>query len=105
MVKINGEENNELKNYFDQIKSPFGDYGLLYNVSVKLKWILIENNIDISNFKEFHFKFLNSYLCEEEMDLKDHELSMTSDNLDNFFITERMKKILDEKYRLIQKNK
>jgi hypothetical protein len=105
IVKINGEENNELKSYFDQIKSPFGDYGLLYNVSVKLRWILIENNIDINNFKEFYFKFLNSYLCEEEMDLKDHELIMTNNNLDNFFITERMTKILDEKYRLIQKNK
>lgn len=104
-VKVNDKENEILKKYFNEIKSPFSDYGLLYNVPVKLKWILFENNIDTNEFKELYFKFLNSYLCEEEMDLKDHELVMTKDNLDNIFITNRMKKILDEKDKLIKKNK
>lgn len=96
-VEINKQNNEQLVNYFNKIKTPFLDYGLLYNVPVKLRWILLENNIDINEFKEFYFKFLNMYLCEEEYDLKEHHLLMGVEDLDNIFITERMKKILKEK--------
>lgn len=96
-VEINKKTNDNLIDYFNKIKTPFLDYGLLYNVPIKLKWILIENNIDLNDFKEFYFKFLNLYLCEDEFDLKEHHLLMDIEDLDNIFITERMQKILDEK--------
>jgi hypothetical protein len=103
-VEINNITNDKLKEYFELIKTPFLDYGILYNVPIKLKWILSENNINIFEFEKFYFKFLNSYLCEEEMDLKEQELIMNKNDLNNIFITDRIKQILEEKEYLIKKN-
>jgi hypothetical protein len=96
-VEINKIRNDNLIEYFNKIKTPFLDYGLLYNVPIKLKWILIENNINLNDFKEFYLKFLNLYLCEEDYDLKEHYLLLDKNNLDNFFITDRMKYIFNKK--------
>jgi hypothetical protein len=83
--------------YFEMIKTPFNDFGILYNCPIKLRWILSENNIDISSFKRFYLKFLNMYLNEEILELMEHYIELN--NIDNILISNRMKEIL------LQKNK
>ena len=81
------------------IKTPFNDFGILYNCPIKLKWILYENGIDIYSFSKFYLKFLNLYFDEEKMDLNNHFIEFNQDEIDNILISDRMKEIL------IQKNK
>lgn len=94
IVKINDIENNDLINYFKMIKTPFNDFGLLYNIPVKLIWILSENNIDINTFNLLYFKFSNPYFCDIEYDIKDHFIKMTKNDLENIFISKRMENII-----------
>ncbi len=94
MISINDCHNMELMKYFNKIKTPFNDFGILYNVPIKLNWILSENNIDITTFNNLYFKFLSVYLCEIEFDLKEHIIKMNENDLDKIFISERMKQIL-----------
>lgn len=92
-------DHNNIINYFQMIKTPFNDFGILYNCPVKLKWILYENGIDIYSFNKFYLKFLNLYFDEEKMDLIEHFIEFNKDEVDNILISNRMKEIL------IQKNK
>jgi len=95
IVEINEDPSNKtLREYFHKIRTPFYDYGILYNVPVKLKWILQENNIDLNTFDKLYFRFVSMYLCEEEMDLKDHDMLFEKEHLDKIFISNRMNKIL-----------
>jgi hypothetical protein len=96
-IEINGVKNNLLLEYFYMIQTPFNDFGILYNVPIKLLWILNENNIDINEFQEFKLTYLNMYFDEEEMDLKDHYILIDSKSLDKTIISKRMEKILIEK--------
>jgi hypothetical protein len=91
---INDIHNDQLYKYFNLIKTPFNDFGILYNVPVKLRWILIENNIDIETFNNIYFKFLSIYFCEKDCDIKEHYVKMDNNDLDKVFISERMKDIL-----------
>ena len=96
-VKVNDDINENILKYLNMIKTPFNDYGLLYNVPVKLKWILIENNIDINCFKNLYLKFLNLYFCETDFDLKEHYIKMDNNDVDKILISDRVKSILYNK--------
>lgn len=91
---INDIHDKELCKYFNLIKTPFNDFGILYNVPVKLHWILVENNVDINTFDNLYFKFLSVYFCEKEFDIKEHSIIMYKNDLDKVFISERMKEII-----------
>lgn len=93
-VKINNVEYD--KKYFEMIQSPFSDFGLLYGIHIKLLWILSENNIDINTFEKFELKFLNLYFDEDEMDLKEHLIILTKNDINNYLISERMKGIISK---------
>ena len=63
----NNQENldqSKLIDYFDMIQTPFNDFGILYNTPIKLKWICVENNINIDSFKLFCLKYGNPYFDE-----------------------------------------
>ena len=93
-IKINDKINEDLNLYFEMIKTPFNDFGILYASFIKLRWILAENNIDLNNFKSFYLKFLNLYLDEENLDLKEHCIEFNKDDLNKYLISKRMKNIL-----------
>lgn len=91
-VKINNISDENLIKYFKMIQTPFNDFGLLYKTPIKLSWIIHENNI--KNFETLYIKFLNLYLDEDLMDLKEHIMEFNKDDLDRFIVSERMEKIL-----------
>jgi hypothetical protein len=95
-VKINNIENENLINYFNMIKTPFNDYGILYNNPVILNWILSENDINIDLFETFYLKFLNLYFDEENFELKEHIIEFNKGNLNDIFISKIMLKILEK---------
>lgn len=76
------------------IKTPFNDYGILYNVPIKLIWFLVENNIDISTFNKFYLKFESVYINEETFELNEHTIRMSNNDLNEYIISDRMKEIL-----------
>ena len=88
---------SDMLRYFNEIKTPFNDFGLLYNCPIKLKWILQENNINISIFKKFYLLFLNVLFDEDTLTLKEHFINMTDADIDNILISDRMKEILQKK--------
>jgi len=94
-IKINDEIRNDLMKYFMMIKTPFNDFGILYNAHVKLLWVLYENKIDVDTFESFHLKFLNMYFDENEMDLKEHIIDLTKNDIDKNIISKRMETILN----------
>jgi len=95
--------NDKLLKYFNKIKTPFNDFGLLYNCPVKVKWILVENSIKIKSFKKLFIKFLNMYFDDENFELKDHFINLT--NIEDFVISERMKsELLIKNNEIINKN-
>lgn len=96
-IKINDEliNNQTIIEYFNMIKTPFNDFGILYNCSVKLLWILSENNIEIENFNNFYLKFLNVYLDEINMELREHFIYYTKNDIDKILISKRMEEILN----------
>ena len=81
VAKINETASEAIKNYLLSIQTPFYDFGILYKMPVKLEWIIAENNI--TNFDKLYIRFLNLYLDEENMDLINHEINMTKDNLND----------------------
>jgi hypothetical protein len=94
-IEINNKNfNYYLHDYFEMIKTPFNDFGILYNCPIKLKWILIENGMDINKFNNLKITFLNGYLDENTFEFKEHELEMFKEDLEKIFISERMKEIL-----------
>ena len=93
-IEINNNNYNNLIKYFEMIKTPFNDYGILYNVPIKLIWCLVENNIDISAFFKFYLKFESVYINEETFELNEHTIEMTNNNLNEYIISDRMKEIL-----------
>lgn len=97
IVKINNIFNKNLNEYIEMIKTPFNDFGILYNVPVKLSWLLSENNINIETFDSFYLKFLNLYLDEENIELKEHYIEFNNKNIDKFIISDRMENIISKK--------
>ena len=79
------------------IKTPFNDFGILYNSPVKLIWVLVENNIDINDFNKFYLKFESVYINEETYELHEHFIEMTKNNLNEYIISNRMKEIIIQK--------
>ena len=96
-IKLNDNDNNMLLQYFDMIKTPFNDFGILYNIPIKLIWVLVENNIDINNFSKFYLKFDSIYINDKTFELNDHEILLTNKDLNKFIISERMKEIINLK--------
>ena len=96
-VKINDIENNDLIDYFNMIKTPFNDYGILYRNPVILNWILSENNINIDLFDTFYLKFLNLYFDEENFELKEHIIEFNKEDLNKIFISKIMLNVLEDK--------
>ena len=84
----NNNNNNKLLEYFNKIKTPFNDFGLLYHCPVKVKWILRENNISENNFKNLYIKFFNMYFDENILDLKEHYIDIK--NINDVIISNRM---------------
>lgn len=68
-------KDSEIYQYFKKIQTPFYDMGILNNCSIKLLWVLTENNIDLNTFKKFQLKYLNMYFDEEKMDLLEHKIT------------------------------
>ncbi len=104
---INDIENLNLINYFELIKTPFNDFGILYNVPIKIIWALHENNIDLENLISFELMFLNPYFDEDSYELKIHNLKLfgLQYNSNNLIITDHMKDILNKKSEYIKNNK
>jgi hypothetical protein len=96
-IKINDLDDNNLVNYFEMVKTPFNDYGILYNVPIKLIWALYENNIDLENINTFELTFLNPYFDENSNDLKIHNIQLFGSQLNDLIISDHMKDILDKK--------
>jgi hypothetical protein len=96
-IKINNLDDNNLVNYFEMVKTPFNDYGILYNVPIKLIWALYENNIDLENINTFELTFLNPYFDQDSMDLKVHNIQLFGSQLNDLIISDHMKDILDKK--------
>jgi len=92
-VSINNVKNNNLLKYFQMIQTPFNDFGILYDIPVKLKWVLSENNININDFNELKINFTN-YFDENTFEMKEHNIILNKDDLNNNIISERMKEIL-----------
>ncbi len=93
-VEINDCKNDKLIEYFNKIKGPFNDYGILYHTPVKVKWVIAENNIDLDSFKKLYLKFMSVYFDDILMDIKEHFIEMDETKLENIIISERMKEIL-----------
>lgn len=96
-IKINDVENLQLLNYFQCLKTPFNDFGILYNVPVKLIWALYENNIDLESFNKFELNFLNPYFDENTFELIEHNIKLSNNELNNIIISNYHKDILDKK--------
>ena len=98
-VKISNNQENldqsKLIDYFDMIQTPFNDFGILYNTPIRLRWICVENNIDINSFQSFCLKYGNPYFDETTFELKEHKIETI--NKDDILISDLMKKILVEK--------
>jgi hypothetical protein len=94
-VMINDENNlnnKKIYDYMEMVKTPFNDFGILYDTPIKLLWILIENNIDIPSFNNFYLKYLLPILDEDKMELVEHSIKL--DNINTIIISKRMKDIL-----------
>jgi hypothetical protein len=104
-IKINNLDDNNLVSYFEMVKTPFNDFGILYNVPIKLIWALYENNIDLENIDTFELTFLNPYFDENSMELKVHNIQLLGDQLNDLIISDHMKDILDKKMNVLKMNK
>jgi hypothetical protein len=92
-VKINGVIDENIKKYIKSIQTPFYDFGLLYIMPVKLRWLIEENGLN--NFNDIEISFLNLYFDEENMDLKKHEIKMNKEDVDKIIESQIMKSFLE----------
>ena len=102
---INNIDNIDLILYFESVKTPFNDFGILYNVPIKLIWALYENNIDLENINTFELIFLNPYFDEDTCELKVHNIKLLGNQLNELIITDHMKDILRKKNEYVKNNK
>jgi hypothetical protein len=96
-IKINETKCDTMINYIEMIKTPFNDYGILYNTPIKLIWCLTENNIDITKFSKFYMKFESFYFDEEKLELNEHYIEMFKKDLNDIIISKRMIEIIKQK--------
>jgi len=104
-IMINNIDNIDLILYFESVKTPFNDFGILYNVPIKLIWALYENNIDLENINTFELIFLNLYFDEDTCELKVHNIKLLGNQLNELIITDHMKDILRKKNEYVKNNK
>lgn len=101
-VKVNGKlVNKEFMEYMEKIRSPYGDYGILWNIPVKIKWMLMENGYNWKEFENMEIEFLEMYFDEATMDLKEHKMKM--DHVENYVVTDYMMKKIKEKNEYYQR--
>lgn len=91
-IEINNEKNRKLMEYFQLIQTPFCDFGILYDCAIPLKWILIDNDIEIDTFNDFYLSFINVYIDDETMELKEHFIKIN--NINERIISDRMIEIM-----------
>ena len=97
-IRVDGKlENLKLLNYFNKLAGPYHDYGILQHFPVKIKWILMENNVENYMEKRFEVKYVNMYLDDDKCELMEHDFR--TDNVEDYFITEHMKDVLIKKNR------
>ena len=92
-----------IKNYMDKIKTPFCDNGSIYNIPIKISWIVKDFMEDYKNdeidenmvFKNIYVKYLNYYLDEENNELDDHIINI--ENVNGYLISNIMKTWLSSK--------
>jgi hypothetical protein len=93
-VTLNDTIYELLLNYFNKIKGPFNDFGILYNTPILLKWVLAENNINIDTFNTIYIKFLSVYFDEANFELKEHFINMNKEMLNDIIISDRISNVL-----------
>jgi hypothetical protein len=65
--------------YIEEYLGPLYDFGFIYKIPIKIKWIL--DDLLIESFENFEFKYMCSYFDEEdEMDLVDHYIKTNDEN-------------------------
>ena len=85
----------DIKEYVKKINTPFNDMSMLYNCSIPILWICIDNHININNFKKICLKYSNFYFNEEKMELEENIFE--SNDLNNTFISPILKEYIDKK--------
>ena len=104
-IMINNTDNLNLVSYFEMVKTPFNDFGILYSIPIKLIWALYENNIDLENINNFELTFLNPYFDEDKCELNVHNIQLFEHQLNDLIITNHMKDILHKKNEYVKNNK
>lgn len=87
-VYMNGERLEDGMKYFDKIKTPYFDFGVTQHLPIKISWILKDMGVDMEDFKNLRVEFMNLYLDEEKMELK--EQTFETDKVEDIFITDYM---------------
>ena len=76
-LKIN--DNVYDNKYIEEYLGPLYDFGFIYKMPIKIKWILDE--LLIEQFQNFEFKYMASYFDEEdEIDLVDNYIKSNDEN-------------------------
>ena len=94
-IYVNGERVEDGMEYFEKIKTPYYDYGVTQHLPVKISWILKDMGVEIKEFKKIRVEFMNFYLDEEIMELK--EQTFETDNMEDIFITDYMMRTMIKK--------
>jgi hypothetical protein len=79
-----------------KVQSPMCDFGLLYDCPVRLKWIFVENGLEL--YKEFKVKYMGYYLNEDTMTLEDLEMVVH-----DIFIIKEMQSVIEKKSKIVDK--
>ena len=75
-IKINDKIYNN--SFIEEYLGPLLDFGFIYRIPIKIKWILDELVID--ELDSFELKFMTPYFDENEMDLIDHLIKTNDKN-------------------------
>lgn len=93
--KVNGKDvNKQFMNYLERIRSPYCDYGILYNSPVKIKWMLMENDFN-EPIQSVEIMFLKGYMNENTFEY--HEHIFKTDNINDYFVSDYMLEMLKKK--------
>ncbi len=100
-IYVNGERVEDGMEYFEKIKTPYYDYGVTQHLPVKISWILKDIGVEMSEFKKIRVEFMNFYLDEEIMELK--EQAFETENMEDIFITDYMMCTMIKKNKIYER--